>query len=65
LISAFVAIAAVLNTAVALGVLWLNLIVSHASTGSRLAGIVFFAVPVALIAIGLFAEARHRGGSPR
>jgi hypothetical protein len=60
LISALIVIAAVLNAAASLGVLWLNLSVSQASTGSRLAGIVFFAVPFALIAIGLLAEARRR-----
>jgi len=63
--SALIVIAAVLNAAAALGVLWLNMIVSQASTGSRLAGIVFFAAPFALIAIGLLAEARRRDRSRR
>lgn len=63
-ISASIVIAAVLNAAAALGVLWLNLIVSQASTGSHVAGIVFFAVPFALIVIGLLAEARRRDRSP-
>jgi hypothetical protein len=64
LISALIVIAAALNAAAALVVLWLNLIVSEASTGSHLAGIVFFAVPFAFIAIGLLAEARRRDHQP-
>jgi len=44
--------------------LWLNLIIGQASTGSRLAGIIFFAVPFYLIAIGLLAEARPERSLP-
>jgi hypothetical protein len=64
LTSALVVVTAVLNALAAFGVLWLNLSVSQASTGSRLAGIIFFAVPFSLIAIGLLAEARPERSLP-